>query len=102
MLGLLPAGEKKREGEDYQHQQLLALQRSHTFISNSDNDSDDNHHNDSDNDDNDNGDHLILLALSCFMLIVMILTLSDYVELGRERKQTPCNLAEVAGKQKLP
>jgi len=36
------------------------------------------------------------------MLIVMIFTLSDYVELGRERKQTPCNLAEVAGKQKLP
>ncbi len=29
-------------------------------------------HNDSDNDDNDNGDHPILLALSCFMLIVII------------------------------
>ncbi len=103
MLGLLPAGEKKRAGQDQQYQQLLGLQSNHTYIDNNDNDNNNNSDNDNDNDghdnDNDNGDNLTLLVLLCCRLIAMIMC-PDCVEVGRERQQTPRNSAKVAGIQK--
>ncbi len=73
MLGLLPAGEKKREGQDEQHQRLLALQRSHIYDDGSDNDNDTKNDNadDDDNDDSDNDEILMPLALSYILLIVL-------------------------------
>ena len=49
--------------------------------------------------DNDQNGHFILLARSCFMLIMIRLMLAGYAELGKDREQTPCNLPKVAGKR---
>ena len=80
------------EGQDEQHQQLLALQRSHIYNDGNDNDNDTKDDNHDNNTDNDNVDNFMLLTLSCVMWIVLdLLLVGDVlicVEVGRERNRT--------------